>query len=205
MAQSASGNVGSKSNEFDSIVERCYQTHFADGKDLTLADFYRAVCETVEEINKKLGSTQFNVPKTTTLKLVFKKHQDALKNVTEKVKEEVATDKATEKVGEEVATDHKVAEKVTDEVAKDKSTEKVTDEKLMFTKEMFEEVLQEVVVESGFSAGFGAKDMLTYIFGIPMTALLIKQRFGPKTIPNDLFIPAITSATVFLLAKLQKI
>ncbi|GLT95819.1 hypothetical protein SLE2022_134810 [Rubroshorea leprosula] len=204
MAQSASGNDGSKSNEFDSIVERCYQTHFADGKDLTSADFYRAVCETVEEINKKLGSTQFNVPKTTTLKLVFKKHQDALKKVTEKVTEEVSTDKATEKVREEVATD-KAAEKVTDEVAKDKSTEKVTDEKLLFTKEMFEEVLQEVVVESGFSAGFGAKDMLTYIFGIPMTALLIKQRFGPKTIPNDLFIPAITSATVFLLAKLQKI
>ncbi|GLT40543.1 hypothetical protein SLA2020_146690 [Shorea laevis] len=111
------------------------------------------------------------------------------------VTDEFASAISTEKVTDEV---------VTDELATDKSSEKATDV-ILITKEKFEEILQEVFVESGFSAGFVAKDILTYLFGIPMTALLIKQRFGPKTIPNDLFIPGITSATVFLLAKLHKI
>ncbi|GLT95812.1 hypothetical protein SLE2022_134740 [Rubroshorea leprosula] len=146
------GNNGYKIKEFDRIVERRYQTYLADRKDCTLADFYRVVCKTVEEINKKIGSTQFNVPKIITVM---------------------------------------------------QTTEYRSYTKL--TKEEFEEMLQEVIVDSGFTTGFRVKDILPYIFGIPMAAFMIKQRFGPKTIPNDLFIPAITSATVFLLAKLHKI
>ncbi|GLT95808.1 hypothetical protein SLE2022_134700 [Rubroshorea leprosula] len=173
MGQSASGNNGYKVKEFDRIVERCYQTHFADVMDCTSADFYRAVCETVEEINKKLGSTQFSVPKITTLKLIFAKHLNAL-------------------------------EKVTDEDATDKSAEIATYETLI-TREKFEEILQEVIVESGFTTDFRVMDILTYIFGVPVTALIIKQYFGLEAIPDYLFITVITTATVFLLAKLHKI
>ncbi|MBA0654789.1 hypothetical protein Goklo_021725, partial [Gossypium klotzschianum] len=71
------------------------------------------------------------------------------------------------------------------------------------SKEGFQEVLQEVLIESGFS-GLGAKDIFLYLFGVPVTALMIKRQANLK-IHDDIFIPAITSATVFLLAKLNKI
>lgn len=72
------------------------------------------------------------------------------------------------------------------------------------TKEEFQKILQAVILDTGVS-GMGAKDMLLYIFGIPISALFIKQRLIPGAIPNDIFIPGVTSATVFLLAKLNKI
>lgn len=71
------------------------------------------------------------------------------------------------------------------------------------SKEEFQGILQEVLIETGFT-GIGAKDILLYLFGIPVTGLMIKKRAALK-IHDDLFIPAITSATVFLLAKLKKI
>ncbi|GMP97770.1 hypothetical protein CsSME_00045899 [Camellia sinensis var. sinensis] len=72
------------------------------------------------------------------------------------------------------------------------------------TKEEFNKILQDLVFKTRFS-GFGAKDMLIYIFGVPMTTLFIKQKIIPKVIPNEIFIPVVTSATVFVLAKLNKI
>lgn len=72
------------------------------------------------------------------------------------------------------------------------------------SKEEFEKIMQAVVADTGFT-GIGAKDILFYLFGVPGTALFIKQRVAPRAIPNDVFIPAITSATVFLLAKFNKI
>lgn len=72
------------------------------------------------------------------------------------------------------------------------------------TKEEFQKILQEVIVDTGFT-GIGAKDILFYLFGIPVTALFMKQRVAPNAIPNEIFIPGITSATVFLLAKFNKI
>ncbi|KAE9465842.1 hypothetical protein C3L33_02244, partial [Rhododendron williamsianum] len=65
-------------------------------------------------------------------------------------------------------------------------------------------ILQDVVMEAGVS-GIGAKDLILYIFGVPVTALFIKQRIIPGALPNEIFIPVITSATVFVLAKLNKI
>lgn len=53
--------------------------------------------------------------------------------------------------------------------------------------------------------GIGAKDVFFYMFGVPSTAQIIKQMLIPKAIPNELFIPVVTSVTVFLLAKLNKI
>ncbi|KAL1815074.1 hypothetical protein ACET3Z_017648 [Daucus carota] len=72
------------------------------------------------------------------------------------------------------------------------------------TKEEFQKILQAVILHTGVS-GMGAKDMLLYIFGVPLTAVFLKQQIIPGAIRNDVFIPAVTSATVFLLAKLNKI
>lgn len=72
------------------------------------------------------------------------------------------------------------------------------------TKEEFHKILEEVIVDTGLT-GFAAKDILFYMYGVPATALLIKQRVAPEAIPNDIFIPLVTSATVYLLAKLNKI
>lgn len=71
-------------------------------------------------------------------------------------------------------------------------------------KEEFQKILQEVISDTGVT-GIGAKDTLMYIFGVPMTALFFKQRLIPNAIPNEIFIPGVTSAAVFLLAKLNKI
>ncbi|XVF07106.1 hypothetical protein REPUB_Repub06bG0109900 [Reevesia pubescens] len=142
-----------KSKAIDLVIEECYQTYFRDNNEWNTAKFYRAVCETVEEINKKLGSTQLSVPKTTTLEFAFAKYN------------------------------------------------KPADGDL--SKEEFQGILQELLIETGFT-GIGAKDIIFYLFGVPITALMIKKRTALK-IHDDLFIPAITSATVFLLAKLKKI
>ncbi|XP_052172450.1 uncharacterized protein LOC127788340 [Diospyros lotus] len=156
------GNEEKKAKEIGAIAEGCYDKYFADDgrngtKEWSSADFYHALCETIGEINKKLGSsTQFRVPNTETLNRVFVRHYKG----------------------------------------KGKGNP--------LTKEEFEKILRDVMVETGFS-GTGAKDIFFYIFGVPATALFFKQRFLPRAIPNELFIPAVTSATVFVLAKLNKI
>ncbi|GAB4843939.1 hypothetical protein Ancab_013903 [Ancistrocladus abbreviatus] len=151
----APGNEEKAAKAVADIVEKYYDKLFADSdKDWSLADFHRAVCEAVEEINKTFGNTQLRVPKTASLQQAFDKHHQG----------------------------------------KGKS----------LTKEEFQRILKDVIMDTGFT-GIGAKDILFYIFGVPVTALLIKQRVIPKAIPNEIFIPVVTSATVFVLAKLQKI
>ncbi|XP_047310422.1 uncharacterized protein LOC124914009 [Impatiens glandulifera] len=74
------------------------------------------------------------------------------------------------------------------------------------TNEEFENILKDVILKSGISGiRAGAKDFLMFIFGVPATTLFIKQRIAPTAIPNSIFIPLVTSATVFVLAKLNKI
>ena len=67
----------------------------------------------------------------------------------------------------------------------------------------FQKILQEIIIDSGFT-GFGSKDTILFIFGIPLITYFIKQRVAPKSIPNEVFIPGVTSASVYLLAKLNK-
>ncbi|KAK7834321.1 hypothetical protein CFP56_024720 [Quercus suber] len=107
------------------------------------------------DINKKLGNTQFRVPKTTTLTYAYKKH------------------------------------------FKSKGTP--------LNKDEFQDMLKEVILDTGVTGIGGAKDLILYIFGVPITAFVIKQSIMPRAIPNEIFIPSITSATVFILAKLNKI
>ncbi|KAI5427321.1 hypothetical protein KIW84_032659 [Lathyrus oleraceus] len=109
---------------------------------------------TEEELNRKLGYTQFKLPKTEELEKAYHEH-------------------------------HK---------GKDKE----------LTKTEFQDIMKEMVKESGFT-GVGAKEALLYIFGVPVTALFIKQRVMPQAIPNEFFIPGITSVTVLILAALNKI
>ncbi|VVB02919.1 unnamed protein product [Arabis nemorensis] len=73
------------------------------------------------------------------------------------------------------------------------------------SKEEFQKLLQEVLIGAGFTGVGGVKEFLLFIFGVPAFAVFLKNRIAPASIPNDLFIPAVTSATVFVLAKLNKI
>lgn len=72
------------------------------------------------------------------------------------------------------------------------------------TREEFHKMLREIIIETKVT-GSGAKDIFLYLFGVPVTALFIKQSVIPQAMPNEIFIPGITSATVFLLAKLHMI
>nr|XP_016453832.1 PREDICTED: uncharacterized protein LOC107778141 [Nicotiana tabacum] len=134
----------------DEIIEICYDKYFRR----TSADFYHAICQTVEEINRRQGSTQIKIPSTTTLVRVYKKY-------------------------------HKV-------------------EGRKLTKDEFRKIVGDLIRESGVT-GFGAKDTLFYLFGVPVTTLFIKQRIKPQAISDEIFIPAVTSATVLVLAKFNKV
>ncbi|CAF2123610.1 hypothetical protein BRARA_C02108 [Brassica rapa] len=73
------------------------------------------------------------------------------------------------------------------------------------SKDEFQKLLQEVLIGAGFTGVGGVKEFLLFIFGVPALTVFLKNRIAPTSFPNDLLIPAVTSATVFLLAKLNKI
>uniref|UniRef100_A0A803MJ74 Uncharacterized protein n=2 Tax=Chenopodium quinoa TaxID=63459 RepID=A0A803MJ74_CHEQI len=149
-----------KKSKLEEIARRCYdekellnKEEFKEPDEL-FCDFYRAVCETVENINTSVGNTQFRVPKEDVLEKAFKKHHPG----------------------------------------KGKPLQ----------KEEFQKILQDAIMETGFT-GIGAKDIILYIFGIPATTFLIKKGVFPRVIPDGFFIPAVTSATVFALSQFNKI
>ncbi|RZC82758.1 hypothetical protein C5167_045541 [Papaver somniferum] len=72
------------------------------------------------------------------------------------------------------------------------------------TPEEFSKMVKDLVFDTGFK-GFGAKDIILYMYGVPITMLFIKNTIIPNAIPNDMFIPDVTSATVYALAKFNKI
>ncbi|XP_009611699.1 uncharacterized protein [Nicotiana tomentosiformis] len=137
------------------MIKEFYESHFKNTEKWSFAQFCRAVCLTVEDINGKLGSTQFRVPKIEELQRLYDKYHI-----------------------------HKGSKSL--------------------TKEEYENMLKEIILDTEVT-GSGAKDILLYLFGVPVTALFIKQSIIPRAISNEIFIPGITSATVFLLAKLHKI
>ncbi|XP_019187853.1 PREDICTED: uncharacterized protein LOC109182204 [Ipomoea nil] len=143
-----------KGRDIQPIIEDCYDKYFVNTENWTCADFCHAICQTVEEINTSVRSTQIRVPKTETLDRAFHNH-------------------------------HKGKGK-------------------KLSREEFQKILQEIIMDTGVT-GIGAKDILFFLFGVPVTTLFFKQRLFPTAVPNEVFIPAVTSATVFLLAKLNKI
>ncbi|XP_057947831.1 uncharacterized protein LOC131143498 [Malania oleifera] len=72
------------------------------------------------------------------------------------------------------------------------------------TREESQNIIRDLIRGTGFT-GSGAKDVLLYIFGVPAVTLFVKQLVVPRAIPNAIFIPGVTSGTVFLLAKLHKL
>ncbi|KAK7336461.1 hypothetical protein VNO77_17003 [Canavalia gladiata] len=134
------------------IIDDFYEAKVVSAQNFS--EFYRAVCEIVEELNRKLGNTQIQLPKIDTLRNEYDDHHQG-------------RDKA-------------------------------------LTKAEFQEIMKNLVKESGFT-GIGAKEALLCIFGVPLTALLVKQRVMPQAIANEFFIPGVTSLTVFTLAALNKI
>ncbi|XP_004493405.1 uncharacterized protein [Cicer arietinum] len=147
------GTDEKKAKELGPIIDKFYENNLKNPSN-NFPEFYRGVCEIVEELNKKLGYTQFKLPKTEDLRKAYQEHHQG----------------------------------------KDKE----------LTKAEFEDIMREVIKESGFT-GVGAKEALLYIFGVPVTALFVKQRVMPQAIPNEFFIPGITSLTVLVLAALNKI
>ncbi|GAB2295608.1 hypothetical protein Dimus_029765 [Dionaea muscipula] len=148
-------NDEKKAEEIAQIAGTYYQEHFSEDKKWSSTDFYRAVCEAVEQINKSIGCTQLQAPKATTLEKAYYRH-------------------------------HK---------EKGKS----------LTKEEFQKILEDVIIETRVTGVGAIRDSLFYIFGVPMAAVLFKRSVMPRAIPNKIFIPGVTSATVFVLAKLNKI
>ncbi|KAF5750287.1 hypothetical protein HS088_TW03G00621 [Tripterygium wilfordii] len=144
-----------KEKEIGAKIEECYDKYFGgQHKEWNFTEFSRAISQTVEEINEKLGNTQFRVPSVEVLQKAYDNH-------------------------------HK---------GKGKNLK----------KEEFNMILREVMLNTGFT-GFGSKDVIFYIFGIPAAALFIKNVVAPRAVPNEVFIPGVTSATVFLLSKLNKL
>ncbi|KAL1554694.1 hypothetical protein AAHA92_15230 [Salvia divinorum] len=132
-----------KEKEIEPVILNHYNKYFSNTKDWNYADFYHAVCQIVEEINRSIGRPQ------------FKKHRGG--------------------------------------------------EGTPLKKEQFQKILKEVILDTGVTNIGGAKDMFFYLYGVPAAALFLKQRLAPKLIPNEVLIPVVTSATVFLLAKLNKL
>ncbi|XP_008243120.1 PREDICTED: uncharacterized protein LOC103341387 isoform X1 [Prunus mume] len=174
----APGTEENQIKEIRPIIEKCYETHFAGTfEEPTLTDFYRAICETVEEINKQLGNTQFCLPTESKLRQAYEENFPVrMPNVNQ------------------MGLYFRMGMK-NHHQGKGRS----------LTREEFQRIFQDVILGTGFTGVGGAKDTLIYIFGVPLTALFVKQRLMPRVIPNEIFIPCVTSATVFVLAKLNKI
>ncbi|XP_077219389.1 uncharacterized protein LOC143853486 [Tasmannia lanceolata] len=72
------------------------------------------------------------------------------------------------------------------------------------TKDQFAMIIQNLIPQTHI-IGRGTQEILMYIFGVPITSLLFKRGIMPDIVSDDIFIPIVTSATVFVLAKLNKI
>ncbi|KAK1277812.1 hypothetical protein QJS04_geneDACA016554 [Acorus gramineus] len=141
-------------------IEKRYQKFDDETTSWSKAEFYHAVYDIVEGINKeKGGAIQISTPKTAKLEKAYRdihRHRDG---------------------------------------------------KEKLTKGQFEEILKEVIDLQSIALGQGARDTLLYIFGIPIVALIAKRQLplSTRAISDDVFIPAVTTATVVYLAKANKI
>ncbi|KAJ3676266.1 hypothetical protein LUZ60_003678 [Juncus effusus] len=67
-------------------------------------------------------------------------------------------------------------------------------------------IINETIKLENFSMGQGAINILLYVFGAPILALVAKRIIpGMKSIPDDVVIPIATSGSVVLLAKSNKL
>ncbi|KAJ0977982.1 hypothetical protein J5N97_013456 [Dioscorea zingiberensis] len=75
------------------------------------------------------------------------------------------------------------------------------------TKEEFANIIGKVITAESLFFGAAAKGTVLKIFGVPILATLAKRMLpGPTAfISEDVFIPAVTSGTVYILAKTNKL
>ncbi|KAK9154639.1 hypothetical protein Sjap_002119 [Stephania japonica] len=182
------GNVEKKkAKEIGPIIDNCYDRFFANTAEWNLTNFYHAVSLTVEEINKKIGGTQLRLPSEEVIKKAFKPVLEEQVIINRRYF--FWTSRSLSMVPRKTSLNR-------EEHHKGKESE--------ITKEEFGKILRDVVLSSGI-VGTGATDILYYIFGVPATALFLKKGLLPNLVPNEIFIPGVTSATVFFLAKFNKI
>ncbi|XP_019436067.1 PREDICTED: uncharacterized protein LOC109342557 [Lupinus angustifolius] len=94
----APGTEEKKVKVIGPVIDKCYDEYFKDGSK-SFADFYRGVCSIVEEINQKLGNTQFKVPKTEALKDAYDKHHKGPDKVTKAEFQEILKEVVTRDSG----------------------------------------------------------------------------------------------------------
>ncbi|PKA53714.1 hypothetical protein AXF42_Ash009210 [Apostasia shenzhenica] len=94
--------------------------------------------------------------------------------------------------------------KEVDEVLKSRKT---SNKDFPLTKEEVKEVIRRVISIENFEMGKASRDILLYLFGVPVVGLIAKRIIpGPTaSIPDELFIPFVTSGTVIVLAKTHKL
>ncbi|KAJ1695693.1 hypothetical protein LUZ63_012391 [Rhynchospora breviuscula] len=74
------------------------------------------------------------------------------------------------------------------------------------TKEECREIINGGIKLENFSVGQGAIDILLYLFGIPLCALMAKRAIpGMKSISDDVVVPLATSGSVIFLVKTHKL
>ncbi|KAG1331816.1 hypothetical protein COCNU_02G017840 [Cocos nucifera] len=81
-----------------------------------------------------------------------------------------------------------------------------TDTGKTLTKEEFKKIMGELIQLDSMYVGKGALDVLMFLFGVPIVALLAKRFIpGAQSIPEDIVIPAATSITVVGLTKTHRL
>ncbi|KAG6496862.1 uncharacterized protein LOC121990471 [Zingiber officinale] len=74
------------------------------------------------------------------------------------------------------------------------------------TKDEFRRIVKEIITFDSFTVGKGALDAIAFLFGAPIGALFAKRFIpGGASVSDDILIPAVTSLTVFLLAKTNRL
>lgn len=73
-------------------------------------------------------------------------------------------------------------------------------------KEEFKNIIKDVITFESFSMGKGALETIFFIFGAPICTFFLKRFIpGGARVSDDILIPAVTSGTVILLAKTNKL
>nr|XP_009403152.2 PREDICTED: uncharacterized protein LOC103986784 [Musa acuminata subsp. malaccensis] len=73
-------------------------------------------------------------------------------------------------------------------------------------KEEFKNIIKDVITFESFSMGKGALETIFFIFGVPICTFFLKRFIpGGARVSDDILIPAVTSGTVILLAKTNKL
>ncbi|XP_028551741.1 uncharacterized protein LOC110109722 [Dendrobium catenatum] len=166
----------------------------------TMDDFYHVIYEIVELLSEKKGAMQFKLPTKKNLKKEVDVSDFFYTNTTQ--------------ASHFSNIYHSLYRIIRTYNSTSSSLQAVLDKRGAFANKSFplnnqelKQVIQNVIKIEYFQIGKGAKDIFLYIFGVPVVGLLAKRIIpGPTaSIPDEIFIPAVTSGTIILLAKTNRI